>query len=46
LATPVFDLARFGNNFVTSPRHADGMVVTVPLSPNMKAALYSPDTFS
>jgi Ni,Fe-hydrogenase III small subunit/formate hydrogenlyase subunit 6/NADH:ubiquinone oxidoreductase subunit I len=39
LATPFFDLARFGINFVASPRHADGIVVTGPISRNMKAAL-------
>ena len=39
LATPFFDLARFGINFVASPRHADGVVVTGPISRNMKAAL-------
>jgi len=39
LATPFFDLARFGINFVASPRHADGMVVTGPISKNMKTAL-------
>ncbi|MBW2459708.1 MAG: hydrogenase [Deltaproteobacteria bacterium] len=39
LATPFFDLARFGINFVASPRHADGLVVTGPISKNMKAAL-------
>jgi Ni,Fe-hydrogenase III small subunit/NAD-dependent dihydropyrimidine dehydrogenase PreA subunit len=41
LATPFFDLARFGINFVASPRHADGIVVTGPVSKNMKAALFS-----
>ncbi len=41
LATPFFDLARFGINFVASPRHADGIVVTGPVSRNMKAALLS-----
>lgn len=41
LATPFFDLARFGINFVASPRHADGIVVTGPVSKNMKAALLS-----
>ena len=41
LATPFFDLARFGINFVASPRHADGIVVTGPISRNMKAALLS-----
>ncbi len=39
LATPFFDLARFGINFVASPRHADGIVVTGPVSRNMKSAL-------
>ncbi len=39
LATPFFDLARFGINFVASPRHADGLVVTGPVSKNMRAAL-------
>jgi Ni,Fe-hydrogenase III small subunit/formate hydrogenlyase subunit 6/NADH:ubiquinone oxidoreductase subunit I len=39
LATPFFDLARFGINFVASPRHADGLVVTGPISRNMKQAL-------
>jgi len=43
LATPFFDLARFGINFVASPRHADGIVVTGPISRNMKTALM--DTF-
>jgi len=39
LATPFFDLARFGINFVASPRHADGIVVTGPVSRNMKTAV-------
>jgi Ni,Fe-hydrogenase III small subunit len=39
LATPFFDLARFGINFVASPRHADAIVVTGPLSRNMRTAL-------
>jgi len=39
LATPFFDLGRFGINFVASPRHADGIVVTGPVSRNMKTAL-------
>jgi Ni,Fe-hydrogenase III small subunit/NAD-dependent dihydropyrimidine dehydrogenase PreA subunit len=34
-----FDLGRFGIQFVASPRHADGMVVTGPVSENMRAAL-------
>jgi len=41
LSTPFFDLARFGINFVASPRHADGIVVTGPVSRNMKTALFS-----
>ena len=39
LATPFFDLARFGINFVASPRHADAIVVTGPISRNMKTAV-------
>ncbi len=38
-ATPFFDLARFSINFVASPRHSDGIVVTGPISKNMKTAL-------
>lgn len=39
LATPFFDLARFGINFVASPRHADGIVVTGPVTRNMRTAV-------
>lgn len=39
LGTVVFDLGRFGIQFVASPRHADGMVVTGPVSENMRSAL-------
>lgn len=39
LATPFFDMARFGINFVASPRHSDAIVVTGPISKNMKTAL-------
>lgn len=39
LNTPFFDLARFGIDFVASPRHADGIHVTGPISKNMRAAL-------
>jgi Ni,Fe-hydrogenase III small subunit len=35
----VFDLARFGIQFVASPRHADGIVVTGTVNPNMRVAL-------
>jgi Ni,Fe-hydrogenase III small subunit/ferredoxin len=34
-----FDLSRFGIQFVASPRHADGIVVTGPVSDNMRLAL-------
>ncbi len=34
-----FDLSRFGVSFVASPRHADGIAVTGPISENMRAAL-------
>lgn len=39
LGTVVFDLGRFGVQFVASPRHADGLVVTGPVTENMKFAL-------
>jgi Ni,Fe-hydrogenase III small subunit/ferredoxin len=39
LGTVVFDLGRFGIQFVASPRHADGIVVTGPVSENMRSAL-------
>jgi Ni,Fe-hydrogenase III small subunit len=35
----VFDLGRFGIQFVASPRHADGMVVTGAVNVNMRTAL-------
>jgi Ni,Fe-hydrogenase III small subunit/ferredoxin len=34
-----FDLGRFGIQFVASPRHADGIVVTGPVTENMRLAL-------
>jgi Ni,Fe-hydrogenase III small subunit/formate hydrogenlyase subunit 6/NADH:ubiquinone oxidoreductase subunit I len=34
-----FDLSRFGIQFVASPRHADGVVVTGPVTDNMLLAL-------
>ena len=34
-----FDLSRFGIQFVASPRHADGLVVTGPVTENMLLAL-------
>lgn len=39
LSTVVFDLSRFGIQFVASPRHADGLVVTGPVTANMRLAL-------
>jgi Ni,Fe-hydrogenase III small subunit/ferredoxin len=39
LGTVVFDLGRFGIQFVASPRHADGVVVTGPVTENMRHAL-------
>jgi Ni,Fe-hydrogenase III small subunit/NAD-dependent dihydropyrimidine dehydrogenase PreA subunit len=39
LGTVVFDLGRFGIQFVASPRHADGIVVTGAVSENMRSAL-------
>jgi Ni,Fe-hydrogenase III small subunit/NAD-dependent dihydropyrimidine dehydrogenase PreA subunit len=39
LSTVVFDLARFGVQFVASPRHADGLLITGPVTRNMEAAL-------
>jgi Ni,Fe-hydrogenase III small subunit/ferredoxin len=39
LNTLVFDLARFGIQFVASPRHADGLLVTGPVTENMRQAL-------
>lgn len=34
-----FDMGRFGIEFVASPRHADGIVITGPISGNMSDAL-------
>lgn len=34
-----FDMGRFGIDFVASPRHADGLVITGPISKNMAYAL-------
>lgn len=35
----VFDLTRFGVQFVASPRHADGLLITGPVTMNMELAL-------
>ena len=34
-----FDMSRFGIEFVASPRHADGLVITGPITANMAEAL-------
>jgi len=39
LSTVGFDLGRFGIQFVASPRHADGVFVTGPVTENMREAL-------
>ena len=36
---PIYDIQRFGVNFVASPRHADAILVTGALSKNMVLAL-------
>ncbi|HXX67392.1 MAG TPA: NADH-quinone oxidoreductase subunit NuoB [Polyangiaceae bacterium] len=39
LGTVVFDLGRFGIQVVASPRHADGLLITGPVTANMQLAL-------
>ena len=39
LGTLAWDLGRFGIQFVASPRHADGLLVTGPVTANMERAL-------
>ena len=39
LTTVVFDLSRFGIQIVASPRHADGLLITGPVTENMALAL-------
>jgi Ni,Fe-hydrogenase III small subunit len=36
---PIYDIQRFGVDFVASPRHADALLVTGPVSKNMLLAL-------
>jgi Ni,Fe-hydrogenase III small subunit len=36
---PIYDLERFGIRFVASPRHADVLLVTGPVTRNMEVAL-------
>lgn len=39
LNNPFYDLERFGLRFVASPRHADVLLVTGPVTKNMKEAV-------
>ncbi|MBE3032334.1 MAG: NADH-quinone oxidoreductase subunit B family protein [Actinobacteria bacterium] len=39
LASPVYDMERFGMHFVASPRHADLLLVTGPVTRNMETPL-------
>jgi Ni,Fe-hydrogenase III small subunit/formate hydrogenlyase subunit 6/NADH:ubiquinone oxidoreductase subunit I len=39
LGTVGWDLGRFGIQFVASPRHADGLLITGPVTTNMELAL-------
>ena len=39
LNNPIYDIERFGIHFVSSPRHADILLVTGPASRNMEIAL-------
>ncbi len=39
LTTLAWDVGRFGIQFVASPRHADGLLITGPVTENMKMAL-------
>lgn len=39
LGTLIYDLGRFGIEYAASPRHADGILVTGPVTENMRAAL-------
>jgi Ni,Fe-hydrogenase III small subunit/NAD-dependent dihydropyrimidine dehydrogenase PreA subunit len=39
LSTVGWDLSRFGISIVASPRHADGLIITGPVTENMKLAL-------
>ena len=39
LNTVAWDLGRFGIQFVAAPRHADGLLITGPVTANMRTAL-------
>ncbi len=38
-SNPLYDIQRFGIDFVASPRHADALLITGPVSKNMELAL-------
>lgn len=38
-SNPLYDIQRFGIDFTASPRHADALLVTGPVSKNMEIAL-------
>ena len=39
LLNPVYDIRRLGIDFVASPRHADGIIVTGPVTRNLETAV-------
>ena|SRR3989339_131883 len=39
ITNPIYDIQRFGIDFVASPRHADALLITGPVSKNMLLAL-------
>lgn len=39
LTNPIYDLQRLGLDFVASPRHADGLMVTGPVTRNLEEAV-------
>ncbi len=39
LSTPAWDMGRFGISFVASPRYADSLLITGPVTENMREAL-------
>ena len=41
LLNPVYDLQRFGIDIVASPRHADGLLVTGPVTRHLEPALWA-----
>jgi len=41
LLNPVYDLQRFGVDVVASPRHADGLLVTGPVTRHLEPALWA-----